>query len=208
MKLYYGRATCSLSCHIALREAHQQFELVRFDLPSHKLEDGRLIEAVNPKGYVPVLELDDGQRLTEASVVLQYIADRPGANLAPPFGTFERYQMQEWLNFVATEIHKPFWPFLHAEAAPEKPTVEPRLRKALGYAEASLGGRPSLLASGFSVADIYLFNMVNWIRPAGLNVADWPGLGAFRKQMLERPSVQAAMAVEHLLPARPKVVPG
>jgi glutathione S-transferase len=107
MKLYYGRATCSLSCHIALREAHQQFELVRFDLPSHKLEDGRLIEAVNPKGYVPVLELDDGQRLTEASVVLQYIADRPGANLAPPFGTFERYQMQEWLNFVATrEAHR------------------------------------------------------------------------------------------------------
>src|ERR1700733_5877606 len=106
MKLYYGRGTCSLACHIALREAHQTFELVRFDLPSHKLEDGRLIEAINPKGYVPVLELDDGQRLTEASVVLQYIADRPGANLAPPFGSFERYRMQEWLNFIATEIHK------------------------------------------------------------------------------------------------------
>ena len=207
MKLYYGRATCSLSCHIALREAKLQFELVRFDLPSHKLEDGRPIEAVNPKGYVPVLELDDGQRLTEASVVLQYIADRPGANLGPAFGTFERYRMLEWLNFTATELHKPYWPFFHSEAAPEKPTAEPRLRKALSYAEASLGGRPSLLASGFSVADIYLFNMVNWIRPAGFNVADWPGLQAFRKQMLERPAVQAAMAVEQILPARPKVVP-
>ncbi len=206
MKLYYGRATCSLSCHIALREAHQTFELVRFDLPTHKLDDGRPIEAVNPKGYVPVLELDDGQRLTEAAVVLQYIADRPGANLAPPFGTFERYRMQEWLNFVATELHKPFWPFFHAEAAAEKPTVEPRLRKALSYAEKSLGGRPSLLPSGFSVADIYLFNIVNWIRPAGLNPADWPGLQAFRKLMIERPAVQAAMALEQLLPARPKVV--
>jgi glutathione S-transferase len=206
MKLYYGRGTCSLACHIALREAHQTFELVRFDLPSHKLEDGRLIEAVNPKGYVPVLELDDGQRLTEASVVLQYIADRPGANLGPPAGTFERYRMQEWLNFVATEIHKLFWPFFHVEAAPEKPTVEPRLRKSLSYAQALLGDRTSLLPSGFSVADIYLFNMINWIRPAGLNVADWPGLQTFRKMIMERPAVQAAMALEHLLPTRPKVI--
>src|ERR1700722_8837118 len=101
MKLYYGRATCSLSCHIALREAKLPFELVRFDLPSHKLEDGRPIEEINPKGYVPVLELQDGRRLTEVAVVLQYIADLPGANLAPPAGTFERYQMQEWLNFTA-----------------------------------------------------------------------------------------------------------
>jgi glutathione S-transferase len=204
MKLYYGRGTCSLGCHIALRESHQPVELVRFDLPTHKLEDGRPIEDVNPKGYVPVLELDDGERLTEAAVVLQYIADRPGANLAPPIGTMERYRMQEWLNFVATELHKPFWPFFHLEAAAEKPTVEPRLRKALGYVEKSLGGRPSLLPFGLTVADIYLFNIVNWIRPAGLDVSVWPGLQAFRKQMLERPAVQAAMSFEQILSSRPK----
>ena len=200
MRLYYGRATCSLSCHIALREANQDFELIRFDLPTHKLEDGRSIETINPKGYVPVLELENGWRLTEAAVVLQYIATLPGSHLEPTPGSPEHWKMREWLNFVATEIHKPYWPFFHAEAAAEKPTVEPRLRKAFGYVEESLGGRLTLLPWGYTVADIYLFNVVNWMRPAGIDGSAWPGLLAFRKNMLARPAVQAAMEYEHILP--------
>ena len=110
MKLYYAPAACSLAPHIALSEAGLDHELVRVDLRTHTLPDGRDYVAVNPKGYVPVLELDDGTRLTEAAVILQYIADRKPGSLAPAFGSLPRYQLMERLNFIATEIHKGFGP--------------------------------------------------------------------------------------------------
>src|SRR4051812_23127852 len=114
MKLYYAMGTCSLAPHIALREAGLPFTLVRYDMKAATLEGGGSLLAVNEKGFVPVLELDGGQRLTEVSAILQYIADQaPASGLAPPNGTFERYRLQEWLNFIATEIHKAYWPLFH-----------------------------------------------------------------------------------------------
>jgi glutathione S-transferase len=200
MKLYYARGACSLSVHIALREAGLAFDLVKYDIPKVVLDAPGTIRDVNPKGYVPVLVLDDGQRLTEVAVVLQWVADqRPEKKLAPPAGTMERYRLQEWLNFTATEIHKLFWPFFHADAAAEKPTTEPRLRRSLDYADKSLEGRPFLMGEGFTVADCYLFNVVNWIKPAGLDVAAWPRLRDYRSRMAERPAVRAAMEAEGLL---------
>ncbi|HUB06826.1 MAG TPA: glutathione transferase GstA [Myxococcales bacterium] len=200
MKLYYARGACSLSVHIALREAGLAFDLVKYDIPKATLEAPGKIQDVNVKGYVPVLVLDDGQRLTEVAVVLQYVADRvPDKKLAPPAGTMERYRLQEWLNFTATEIHKLFWPFFHEAAAPEKPTVEPRLRKSLDFADRAVAERPFLMGETFTVADCYLFNVVNWIKPAGLDVAAWPHLRDYRARILERPAVRAAMEAEGLL---------
>lgn len=199
MKLYYARGACSLSVHIALREAGLSFDLVRYDIPKAHLDAPGALGDVNPKGYVPVLVLEDGQRLTEAAVVLQWVADRkPELKLAPPCGTMERYRLQEWLNFTATEVHKLFWPFFHEKAAPEKPTAEPRLRKALDFADRALAGRQFLL-NGFTVADCYLFNVANWIRPAGLNIAAWPNLRDYRARIADRPAVQAALEAEGLL---------
>src|ERR1700750_522811 len=121
MKLYYMTASCSLAPHIALREAGLPFSLVRYDMKSAQLDGGGPLSAVNDKGYVPVLELDTGERLTEAAVVLQYIADqKPESGLAPPSGTMARYRLQEWLNFIATEIHKAYWPLFHDGAEIEK----------------------------------------------------------------------------------------
>src|SRR5262245_31742157 len=116
MKLYYGPGTCSLSPHIALREAGLSFDLVRVSTRTHKVEDGSDYYAINPKGYVPVLELDDGQRLTEGPAIVQYIADKaPAKKLAPAAGTLERYRLQEWLNFVSTELHKTYSPLFNAD---------------------------------------------------------------------------------------------
>ena len=115
MKLYYSPGACSFAPHIALHEAGLPFEAVKVDLRKHKLADGSDFYAINPKGYVPVLELDDGQRLTEVAVILQYIADRKPGTLAPAFGSMERYRLMEWLNFIATEVHKQFGPLWHAD---------------------------------------------------------------------------------------------
>ncbi len=197
MKLYYALGACSLSVHIALREAGLPFDLVRYDIQKAALDAPGTLREVHAKGYVPILELDDGQRLTEAAVVLQWVADqRPELGFAPRPGTMERYRLQEWLNFCATEIHKLFWPYFHADAAAEKPTVEPRLRRSLEYVQRALTDRPFLMASGFTVADAYLFNLVNWLRPAGLDVAEWPALRDYRARIAERPAVRAAMEPE------------
>jgi glutathione S-transferase len=199
MKLYYAAGTCSLAPHISLREAGLPFTLVRYDMKGHTLEGGASLEAVNPKGYVPVLELDDGTRLTEVSAVLQYVADlKPESGLAPANGTLPRYKLQEWLNFLATEIHKAYWPFFHEGCEPEKPLQLARLEKRLGWLHEQLGEKPFLTGETFTVADAYLLTMLNWARPAGIDLGKWPKLKEYRTRISERPAVQAALEAEGL----------
>jgi len=200
MKLYYMPGTCSLAPHIALREVGIDFKLVRFDGKSHAFEGGGKLEDVNSKGYVPVLELDNGERLTEVAAVLQYIADQaPQSGLAPPLGSFERYRLQEWLNYIATEVHKSFWAFFHPGCESEKPNQRERLVNRFDWVEKRLGDKPFLMGEAFTVADAYLVTLLNWLRPAGFDIAQWPRLKAYRTRLRERPSVRAALDAEGLL---------
>jgi glutathione S-transferase len=196
MKLYFSRGACSLHPHITLREAGLEFELVRVDLRSHKTEDGADFYAVNPKGYVPVLELDDGSRLTEGAVIDQYIADRkPEAKLIPPAGTMERYRVQEWLNFIASEIHKAFSPLFFGDEA-TKDLARQRVGHRFDLVSKTLESHPYLVGDAFTVADAYLFNMLIWTKFTGIDLAKWPALKAFFERVSERPSVKAALAAE------------
>jgi glutathione S-transferase len=203
MKLYYGVAACSLAPHIALREAGLPFTAVRLDMKTGMLEDGRPLTEVNDKGFVPVLELDDGQRLTEVSAVLQYIADqKPESGLAPPAGTMARYRLMEWLNFLATEIHKIYWPLFHDGAEIEKQSAKEKLARSFSWVERKLGERPYLMGDAFTVADAYLLVMLNWTRAGGIDLTRWPVLAAYRARLRDRPGVAAAMQAEGLLKRR------
>ncbi len=199
MKLYYFPGACSLAPHIALREAGLPFTLVRYDTKTQQLEGGGRLEDVNDKGYVPVLELDDGQRLTEAAVVCQYIADlRPETGLAPTAGTLARYRLQEWLNFIATEIHKAYWPLFHGPEV-EKATALERLDRRFTWTQEKIAARPFVMGETFTIADAYLLTVVNWMRPAGLDPNRWPGLKEYRARLSQRPAVRAALEAEGLL---------
>ena len=202
MKLYYAPAACSLAPHIALSEAGLAHELVRVDLRTHTLPDGSDFVAVNPKGYVPVLELDDGSRLTEAAVVLQYIADRKPGTLAPAFGSMERYRLMEWLNFIATEIHKGFGPLWHAET-PEayKTTAIANLGKRFDFIAPILAKQPFVMGEEFTIADAYLFTILSWSKHLKVDLARWPALTRYLDRVAARPKVQDALRAEHLLKA-------
>jgi glutathione S-transferase len=198
MKLYYAPGACSLSPHIALREADLRFELVKTDTKTKKLEGGGDYWAINPKGYVPCLELDNGERLTEGPAIVQYIADRaPMKRLAPENGSFERYRLQEWLNYVTAEIHKGYGA-LFTPTTPQdyKPIVLDRLSLRYELVEATLSKREYLLSSGFSVADGYLFVVTRWARHVKLSLDRFPSLVAFQARVRERPAVQAALKAE------------
>jgi glutathione S-transferase len=199
MKLVYFPGACSFAPHVTLREAGLPFTLVRYDRDTHALEGGGRLEDVNDKGYVPVLELDDGQRLTEAAVVVQYIADqRPEAGLAPAPGTLARYRLQEWLNFLATEVHKAYWPLFHGPEV-EKPSAREKLDRRFAWTQEKLGSKPFLMGDAFTVGDAYLLTLVNWMRPAGLDPGKWPGLKEYRARLSQRASVRAALEAEGLL---------
>jgi glutathione S-transferase len=199
MKLVYFPGACSFAPHVALREAGLPFSLVLYDRTTHQLDAGGKLEDVNDKGYVPVLELDDGQRLTEAAVILQYIADQqPGTGLAPPPGTMARYRLQEWLNFIATEIHKSYWPLFHGPEV-EKPSARERLDRRFSWVQEKIAGRNFVLGEAFTVADAYLLTVVNWMRPAGIDPGKWPGLKDYRARLSQRPAVRAALEAEGLV---------
>ncbi len=155
MKLYYSPGACSLSPHIALREAGLPFELVKKDLHSQTLDDGSDFRAINPKGYVPALVLDDGQVLTEGPAIVQFIADQvPEKKLAPPAGTMERVRLQEWLNYITSEIHKAFSPLFNKQASEDwKAAAHALLDRRIGYAAQALEGRDYLMGDTFTVAD-------------------------------------------------------
>jgi glutathione S-transferase len=199
MKLYYATATCSHAPHIALREAGLPFTLVRFDMKTRVLDGGGKLEDVNEKGYVPVLELDDGRRLTEVAAVLQYIADQaPASGLAPPAGTFERYRLMEWLSFLGTEVHKAYWPIFHDGAEIENTKARAKLGKAYTWLELKLGDQPYLMGSTFTVADAYLVTTLNWTKAAGIDIGQWPRLKDYRLRVRARPAVGDALEAEGL----------
>ena len=201
MKLYYAPGACSLSPHIVLREIGADFTLDKVDLKARKTESGADFLAINPNGYVPALQLDDGSVLTEGPAIVQYLADRkPAAKLAPANGSAERYQLQSMLNFISTELHKQFSP-LFDPATPEearKAQVE-RIAKRLGFVEKRLEGRPYLSGDQFTVADAYLFTIVNWASFVKMDLSPWPNVKAYRKRIAERPATQAALKAEGLL---------
>jgi glutathione S-transferase len=198
MKLYYSPSACSLSPHIALREAGLDVELVRVDLGSHKLPDGGDFTQINPKGYVPALELDNGSVLTEGTAIVQYIADlKPESGLAPKAGTFARYQLQEWLGFINSEIHKGFGPLFNPGTPEEyKATARKNLGLRLAYVAAHLEKNDFLTGAQFTVADGYLFTVLNWGPWTGVDIAAWPSLVAFQQRVGSRPAVLAAQAAE------------
>ena len=199
MKLYFSPGACSFSPHLALREAGIDFELVKVDLKSHTLvSDGSDFRRINPKGYVPVLELDNGKRLSEGPAIVQYIADlKPDAGLAPKAGSFERYQLQEWLGFINSEIHKNFSPLFNPNTSEEaKANTRQNLGNRLTYVSEQLGTNDFLMGSQFTVADGYLFTVLNWSQWTAIDLSQWPTLVAFQERISNRPSVQEARAAE------------
>jgi glutathione S-transferase len=196
MKLYYSPGACSFAPHIVLRELGLAFELDR--VKDRRTSSGDNFEAINPKGYVPTLQLDDGQLLTEASVIVQYLADRkPESKLAPPHGTFDRYRLQEWLNFISAEIHKSFSPFFKANTPEEyKKILKENLGKRLDLVSSRLVNEPYLLGQGFTVADAYLFTVLNWAPSRGIDLARWPAIKDYVDRINARPSVAAAREAE------------
>ena len=201
MKLYYSPGACSLSPHIVLHEAGLAYTPVLASTKSHKLQDGTDFYTINPLGYVPVLELDDGTRLREGPAIVQYLADlAPQKNLAPAHGTLARYRLQEWLNFIATEVHKGFAP-LFTPGTPEdfKPVVRERLLARLQWVDGQLAGKSYLMGDQFSVADAYLFTVTGWPQYVGLDVSGLAHIAAFRERVAARPAVQAALKAEGLI---------
>ena len=201
MKLYYSPGACSLSPHIVLHEAGLAYEPVLASTKTHQLADGTDFYTINPLGYVPVLELDDGTRLREGPAIVQYLADQaPHKNLAPAHGTLGRYRLQEWLTFIGTEIHKTFSP-LFVPGTPEdyKPQVKQRLVARLQWVDSELAGKPYLMGEQFSVADAYLFTVTNWGQYVGLDISQLKNLVAYRERIAARPAVQAAMKAEGLV---------
>ncbi|MDP2007680.1 MAG: glutathione transferase GstA [Rubrivivax sp.] len=200
-KLYYSPGACSLSPHIALREAGLPFDLVLASTKTKKLADGSDYLVINPKGQVPLLELDDGQRLSEGPVIVQYIADRaPASGLAPAAGTMERYRLMEWLNFITTELHKGFSP-LFTPGMPEeaKAIARAALRARLAWVDSQLAGKSYLMGETFTVADAYLFTVAGWGKYVAVDTSALAGLTAYMARVAARPAVQAALKAEGLL---------
>ena len=201
MKLYYSPGACSLSPHIVLRESGLAFEPVLASLETHALADGTDYYGINPKGYVPLLELDNGERLSEGPAIVQYIADQvPAKNLAPANGTMARYRTQEWLNFITSELHKGIGGLFNP-AMPEEAKVLMRARGSmrLKWVDAQLAGKQYLMGESFNVADAYLFTVVNWTKFVGIDISALANLGAFMARMAARPAVQEALKAEGLL---------
>jgi glutathione S-transferase len=201
MKLYYSPGACSLSPHIVLRESGLAFEPVLASTKTHKLQDGTDYYGINPKGYVPLLELDSGERLSEGPVIVQYIADQvPAKKLAPAAGTMARYRLQEWLNFITSELHKGF-SLLFNPAVPEdaKPVFRKKLVERFTWVDSQLAGKSYLMGDEFSVADAYLFTVASWAPHVGVDITGLANLSAFSARMFARPAVQAAMKAEGLL---------
>jgi glutathione S-transferase len=203
MKLYYAPGACSLSPHIVLLEAGAKFDLVKVEFPSKKTSDGEDLLAINPKGAVPALRLDDGDVLTEGAVIVQYIADQAGnKTLAPAAGTKERVKVQEWLNYIASELHKGFSPLFNP-ATPDayKIIVKANLAKQFAYLDKSLAGKDYLTGKNFTVADAYLFTILNWRHMHKIDISEYKNLSAYIDRVGARPKVKKAMQSEGLLKA-------
>lgn len=201
MKLYYSPGACSLSPHIVLEEAGLPYEAVLASTKTHQLADGTDYYTINPKGYVPLLELDDGSRLSEGPAIVQYVADQvPERGLAPAAGTMARYRLQEWLNFISTELHKGFSPLFTPGMPDEaKALFRQRLVQRLTWVDGELEGRDYLLGAQYSVADAYLFVVAGWSKHVGVEIGGLARLQAYLGRIGARPAVQAALKAEGLL---------
>ncbi|MBI3902191.1 MAG: glutathione transferase GstA [Nitrosomonadales bacterium] len=202
MKLYYSPGACSLASHIALYETGLPFETDRIIKTTKMTVGGENYMQLNPKGYVPAIKLDDGNVLTEGIAVLQYIADqKPDSGLAPKAGTMERYRLQEWLTFIATELHKSFSPLFNKAASEEmKNFARESLARRLGYVETQLANKVYLMGDNFTVADAYLFVVAGWGKHVGVDLSPFPKLQEYLARIATRPAVQAAMKAEGLIP--------
>jgi glutathione S-transferase len=201
MKLYFSPGACSLAPHIVLHESGLSFEGVQADLKTHTLPGGSDFYAINSKGYVPLLELDSGERLSEGPVIVQYIADQvPAKKLAPANGTMERYRLQEWLNFITSELHKGIGGLFNPAMPDEgKAVIRTRAIGKLKWVDAQLEGKPYLMGDALTVADPYLFTMATWTGHTGIDISGMKNLSAFQARMAARPAVQAALKAEGLV---------
>ena len=191
MKLYIKPGACSLSPHIVLKEAGLPVEVIKADTKSPEFAK------INPKGYIPVLELDDGQRLSEGAVIVQYLADqKPDAKLAPKAGTLERYRLQEWLNYIATELHKGFSPLFRKPTPEAKQQILDALYAKFAFVDGHLKSNAFVLGERFTVADAYLFTILTWSKGQGIDLARWPSLKAWFDKVAARPAVQQALQAE------------
>lgn len=200
MKLYYAPGACSQAPHIILHELGLSHDAERVDLRARQTESGRAYSEINPKGSVPALEMDSGEVLTENAVILQYLGDRSGmAEVLPPVGNFRRYRVLEWVNYIATELHKSFGPLFSPDAGDETKAFGKQLiAKRLDYVESELGDGPFLMGETLTLPDAYLFVMTGWAdKMIGLD--RWPNLNAFRERMMERDSVRHVLRTEGLL---------
>lgn len=201
MKLFLTPGACSLSPHIALREAGLQFDFEQVDLKTKQTKSGADYRKVNPKGAVPALQLDNGQVLTEGPAIVQYVADqKPASKLAPACGTFERSRLQEWLNYIASELHKLFGPLFNP-ATPEdqKQSTKTAIGTKLDFVNHSLEGKQFLMGDTFTVSDGYLFTILTWTKHVGMDLNRWPALNSYFDRVVGRPAVQAAMKAEGLI---------
>jgi glutathione S-transferase len=203
MKLYYAPGACSLSPHIALLEAGMPFDLIKVDLKAKKLENGDDYLKVNPKGQVPALDIGNGELMTEGPVIVQMIADKAaGKNLAPANGSTERYKLQEWLNFITAELHKNFGPLFSPVLADDaKAFFKDRVMNKFKYVDGALAGHDYLMGKQFTVADGYLFTMLNWAERMKFDLSAMPNLLAYKARVAARPKVQEALTKEGLLKA-------
>ncbi len=200
MKLYYAPGACSLAAHIVAREAGLPLGLDKVDLASHTTQGGQNYRSVNPKGYVPAIALDDGSVLTEVAAIIQYLADEgSGSGLAPANGTMERYRLIEWITFISSEIHKGFGP-LWNPSTPDavKAATKEKLATRFAYLDKILAAQPFLTGSTFTIADAYLFTVVNWTNYHHVDLSPFPNLRAFQDRVASRPKVQEVLEAEGL----------
>jgi len=201
MKLYYTPGACSISPHIALCEAGIPHQIDKVDLKAKKTESGNDYLAINPKGYIPALQLDSGEVLVEGAAIVQYIADqKPDSGLAPKAGTMERYRLMEWLTFISSELHKGFSPLFNAAMPDEaKKIFRDRLVQRWAYVEKQLAGKNYLMGAAFTVADGYLYNMTRWAKRVELDLSGCPNVTAFVGRVEARPKVVEALKAEGLM---------
>ncbi|HZA28468.1 MAG TPA: glutathione transferase GstA, partial [Gammaproteobacteria bacterium] len=200
MKLYFSPGACSMAPHIVLRESGYTFDLEKVDLAKKQTASGEDYTQINPKGYVPALRLDNGEVLTEVAVTLQYLADqKPESGLAPKPATMERYRLMEWLNFVSSEIHKQFSPLFNPKITQEwKENQLDLLSRRFDYLTEKLKGKPYLMGEQFTVADAYLFTVLNWSHLFKVDLGKWPRLQDYIASVAARSAVKEAMSAEEL----------
>lgn len=201
MKLYYSPGACSMAPHIVANEAGIKLDLVKVDIPNKKTESGEDFWKINPKGYVPALQLDDGSVLTEVGVIIQYLADqKPDSGLAAKAGSMERYHQMEAVNFAATEVHKQIGAMFNPKMTAESKEIQLGvIDRRLNTLEKALEGKQYIMGDKFSIADAYLFNVINWTNPLKIDLAKWPNIKGFMARVGARPMVQATLKAEGLV---------